>query len=239
MVSDYLIYGVDHDDPRNEEMILKMTDGPVVGVFHEQDPDPSLWEVLYWCLKTPTQAVVTAGSELLKLALAVPLWFLGLLNNESGSGSNCEEAARALAERHNCGPVTQVDMPYGIRAKKKPWRYTVVEFGTPVLAVLVVLALLLPINGNSSSTVVLIMVALSLFFIVHQSILFIFVGYYMRGMSLYRRDKWMFEQIVENAEVGRQVIIVGQDHVAGIGGRLQSRGYDVDAVWLNSYLKAG
>lgn len=209
---DFILVGVEHTDDRNEEEITQRLKNNVGHVYHENSLDRTLRNTIIWMLVAPGQALNNIG------------------NNLGGSVSEtaCWRAAQALAEQEGVEPVTPIGMNIEERIRQKPSTETLFS----LIIVLWGVCELWYFNANPG--------LLDIFRLMAVPLLLLLIGRHFSEQEYDRRERVMCEKVHETEPVNPSkpgVLIIGEDHIAGVGGKLQNDGYQVQSIWLNSILK--
>jgi len=208
-----MIIGVAHNNPRNEEEILDRVDAPVEKVCHERSEDGTLGNWLKWAATSPLIAISILLNEFSKPEF----------------DSECEKAAYELAERDDAGDVAHIGMNYSDRIAEKPTKEMIFEWGLIMAVLAAVLKLIIrPVSTNWILLTALVILLVPI------------TGRHLERWEHPRRDGAMADNIMKaipEPSCGTIAVVVGEDHVTGIGGRLQAQGFPVEAIWLNTILK--
>jgi len=210
---EFVLIGVAHTDERNTEEILQRVDSSVRHVYHERSEDATVRSWLKWAAYSPTVAI----STVLRSA------------SDSEFASECERAAHELAGQQGLEDVSEIGMRYSERTQAKPKSETLAEWGyifsIPSFGLLLL----------SESTF------FGLIFFVWSLPIPLLFGGLMNRQEFSRREEAMVENILcttPERQEGKEIIIVGEDHLSGVGGWLQSRGFSVEPIWLNTILQS-
>lgn len=135
--------------------------------------------------------------------------------------TECQRAASELADEMGLNSFVPIDQPYRERVLQRPLTDILMELLIPILF-----------------TGLLLSGSLTVGYLLLGGLVFPLLGKFDDRREIPRRDKWMVRSILGHSpnSDGKEIIVVGEDHVAGIGGRLQERGHSVEALWLNSVL---
>lgn len=210
---EFVLVGVSHADERNTEEILHYIDNPVRHVYHERSKDATIHSWLKWASRSPTVAITTVLRTV----------------SDADFDSECERAANELANEHGLTEVAEIGMRYSERIGAKPGNETLVEW-MYVFSIPFFLGLLLTKTA-----------LFGVVFAVWSLPTLLLFGDFMNTQEFPRREEAMVENILRTdpqRHAGKEVVIIGEDHLSGVGGRLQAREYSVKSVWLNTLLQA-
>lgn len=218
---DATLFGVRHTDARLEDIATETATPPVDNVYHE-------WpESVHSTLKLSGNQLLRHPAGFLTGSLRI-ICNPSILTEGSTTSSNCRDAAEAIADEYNAGPVENIGMNRIERLQIFPLSVTLVSW----MAVFFLF--------YAVSTAVVSGVFLYAIFQVTLA-LFGFTGCMQLLKPPVRsvRDEHMASNVAASAERNKYkhvTVVVGENHVEGIATHLQARDIEADSYWVSSTL---